>query len=690
MSYWVIEDFRQGLDRRKHIMALPPGALYAAKNCNISRGGELEAAKAFVAKFSLPGGKTFGLLPAGGKLYTFGSTSSLGGVPDGIIYQLLTHPTNTAMTGVVHGAAIKGKPFVIATFVGGLGVFYNGALVTDWVPNSTGVTGYNDVATKFAASISASANYIATSSGAVVTITGRPGEGFVASATATNGGGVNDQSVAVATIQNATPPTSETLATATITFSGVTPGIDDNGFPIPVTIAYSITVNDAEILGTALAGMDDNGSAASVAYYINSYASSPKFTATVSGNVVTITAPAGSGATLNGVGMAFSGTGFATPTNFSGGSTASAGLPQKTTVTFSGTYEAADSYSVTLAGSVFTIAGVGSIGQPASFVMSKQSKTYIIALQNLYGSALGDATLWNSGTGSFVTDMSSELAGAEKLKALATFMGNLAIFARTTIQIWEVDADPANNKQVQVLSNIGTIAPRTVCSYGDSDVFFLSDTGLRSLKVRSISNTATLSDIGSPIDPVIIAAIKSAGADAQKAIATTEPIDGRFFLQIGAVTYVFSYFPAGKVSAWTTYETGLSFTDFAVLEQRLYARAGDNIYLLGGDNNDVFSPQPFDVTLPFLSARQLATLKHFTALDVACDGTFDVYMATDPQHPTAMENIATICNTTEGLGINPFNGEDVAAVSLRFVGRPSKNCKIANIAVHYEPLGEAA
>src|SRR4051812_39188578 len=96
MSYFVIEDFRLGLDRRKHILSLPTGALYEGRNANITRGGEVETCKDFVTKYTLPAG-TFGMSAAAGQLFVFGSIADPG-VPPGVQYQRLQHPSSLAMT----------------------------------------------------------------------------------------------------------------------------------------------------------------------------------------------------------------------------------------------------------------------------------------------------------------------------------------------------------------------------------------------------------------------------------------------------------------------------------------------------------------------------------------------------------------------------------------------------------------
>lgn len=222
MSYFVVENFGRGTDTRKHILNASVGALFYGKNININRGGEPETCKAFVAKYSLQAGQTFGMLSAGGKLYTFGSAAAPS-VPSGVTYQRLQHPKGGNMTAVVHASVVKGKPFVIATFTTGLAVFNNGTSVADWQPSGAGIASYNDVASNFAAVINTNPNYSAVAAGPVVTVTGRNGVIFSVAATATNGGGVNDQTATTATTQASTSGGPETAATATVTFSGVAP-----------------------------------------------------------------------------------------------------------------------------------------------------------------------------------------------------------------------------------------------------------------------------------------------------------------------------------------------------------------------------------------------------------------------------------------------------------------------------------
>jgi hypothetical protein len=73
-----------------------------------------------------------------------------------------------------------------------------------------------------------------------------------------------------------------------------------------------------------------------------------------------------------------------------------------------------------------------------------------------------------------------------------------------TFRFGILDPDPLQNVEKQVLENIGTFAPKSVVPFGDIDVFFLSDSGIRSLRARDSSNQAGMSDVGTPIDEYLL------------------------------------------------------------------------------------------------------------------------------------------------------------------------------------------
>src|SRR5690606_33613069 len=126
--------------------------------------------------------------------------------------------------------------------------------------------------------------------------------------------------------------------------------------------------------------------------------------------------------------------------------------------------------------------------------------------------------------GAGFVDLSTYSSGSEELVSLARYQESVAIFSETNVQIWFVDPDPELNTQTQILSNTGTSAPNSVTQFGDADIFYLNESGVRSLRARDASNSAATSDIGVPIDKLVTEALAGVGVlDRVKITGLIEP-----------------------------------------------------------------------------------------------------------------------------------------------------------------------
>jgi hypothetical protein len=110
MPYLVINNFARGMDRRRKIYATEQGAVWDIKNAHLSRGGDIEKRKAFVAVYSLPAG-TKGLSSVGGVLTVFGHDEDPG-VPSGVTYQELGH--TSAISRILSISGFDGLNYVVA------------------------------------------------------------------------------------------------------------------------------------------------------------------------------------------------------------------------------------------------------------------------------------------------------------------------------------------------------------------------------------------------------------------------------------------------------------------------------------------------------------------------------------------------------------------------------------------------
>jgi hypothetical protein len=167
--------------------------------------------------------------------------------------------------------------------------------------------------------------------------------------------------------------------------------------------------------------------------------------------------------------------------------------------------------------------------------------------------ATGDPTAWEEqNVGSGVISYVSNFGVQDTVKAIVNLQGRLAVLGRRSIQLWSVDADPANFALQQNIDNTGTDAPLSVKATGDLDALYLDFSGVRSLRANSISLNASINDIGTAIDLTVRAAL--VGYDASQACAIVEPSTRQYWLYLNGTIYVLSNYPESKIVAWSTYK----------------------------------------------------------------------------------------------------------------------------------------
>src|SRR3546814_18758437 len=71
-----------------------------------------------------------------------------------------------------------------------------------------------------------------------------------------------------------------------------------------------------------------------------------------------------------------------------------------------------------------------------------------------------------------------------------------AFFARNNIQIWSVDVDEDLNVFLQPIKDTGTRSAGSVRSYGNNDLFYLDDSGIRSIRTRDSYTAAYVEAVG--------------------------------------------------------------------------------------------------------------------------------------------------------------------------------------------------
>lgn len=244
----------------------------------------------------------------------------------------------------------------------------------------------------------------------------------------------------------------------------------------------------------------------------------------------------------------------------------------------------------------------------------------------------------------------------EALQTMEVYYGDMAIMARLETQIWTLDPDPTKDTLKQLL-RIGVISPRSIVQFGTGDILFLSDSGVRSLKAQYINLAASVSDVGSAIDLALIPIIRTNPDAVLKADAIVQPIQGRYWLSIADTIYVLSYFPAGNITAWSTFNSGFSVQNFALVDNRVFCLdTNNNLYLYGGVTRGEIDDCKVTIRTPHMSVDSPTAYKRIKSVDVMCQGQWSVSIGMLPNNTEAFEPCAIIQNNTFGLESIPFAG----------------------------------
>jgi hypothetical protein len=686
MPYTAISDFKYGLDRRRPQDSGVPGTLWLLKNAVITRGGDIERAKKFAPAYDLPEGETFGAFSVRGQIFVFGSNTTPTGMPVGVRYQQLAAPDDPDMTGVLDAKGTGGLIYAIAAYAdGNVYHFYNGARVTDWDTLADAAATYETVAQRLASLISAQDSVRAETFGNIIEIRAIvPGEAFTIATDTDDNGDPSTPTATVVAVQANVPAVAEVVATGTVEVTGGTrnPGVNR---------ITGVTVDGVQLLASPVDWIDSNDATANaLAVVINNNTFVSNYTASAAGGIVTISAEAGTGTTPNGfVVAATSGGNVTTSTaNMAGGVDEVDAVAQVSTVEIGGAdFDPLDMWEVTINGVDLRSTGRASATGTSAYV--SLNRVYSFAGSLLRFSKLNDPSDWSDvseATGAGFINIASQAEGADILVGAAKYASFAAIFAEDVIAIYDLPADATGTQIIQLLENTGTIAPRSVVSYGANDVFYLDETGVRSLRTRDAIDSAYASDVGSAIDPFVQQLLGEVGRDAvTRASAVIEATDGRYMLALGRYIIVLSQFPASKIVAWSFIDFEEPISDLIRVRRSIFLRSGDTIYAYGGLSGDVYPDDDeyeVDVITPFISAKDPAAEKDIVGFDMAAENTWRVQIALDPNRPEIYNDIGRITDTTYHLKSIKAIG-NTSHYALRFTCNKGGFALLSSTAVHH-------
>lgn len=200
--------------------------------------------------------------------------------------------------------------------------------------------------------------------------------------------------------------------------------------------------------------------------------------------------------------------------------------------------------------------------------------------------ATNDATDWSTAQNAGYIPTGLYAIGETDVSALAIYRANLAAWTASSLQVWQIDPDPANMAFIDAVMG-GTSYQRATQPIAN-DLQFLSNLGVRSVGVTATTGTMGGTDVGSPVDPLIRAALaayntalEGANPPAWDPIAIGYPNAAQNWYFFGDEAYVYALSTIAKVSAWQHYTFPFTVTDAAILNGQLYVRTTDNnLYVL--------------------------------------------------------------------------------------------------------------
>lgn len=681
MARIQVRDFKQGMDRRRPRAVGVPGALWTGKNVHITRGGDIENAKKFVPYFSVPGTK--GMSVAKGQIYVFGDQANVS-VPPGVQYQQL-NAGGPSLTRVLDAKPFSGKIYAIAQFSdGSIYEFYDGVRITDWDAVADANADIATLTDYLANAVNSDPLVEASAAGNAIILTSRTaGTAFTVSAYAVNFGAVNDQiaTTVIVTPNAAASPASR--ASAVLTITGGTAGVNH--------AVTDIKANGVSLLSSSIPwAVSNTETAKQIAGAINALQFSHGYSAAATGNVVTISAPVGTGAAPNGqICDAFVlGDVTFSVTAFAGGAAGAAAVAQVATVRFTGVFEPTDQYVVTVNGVQYLATGRAAASGTAIYIRDKRIFTPAAAL--LRYNKINNPFDWhdtNINAGAGFIAVSSDADGYERIVGAASYNSLTAVFSRQAISIYLLGADANAFGLDRLIENTGTRAPRSIKSYGNNEVFYLDDSGIRSLRARYGTDAPYAADIGAAIDTFVQEHMRTLAYDKiSRAVSVIEPKDGRLWVALGGRIYVLSLFPSNRIEAWTYYEPGFEVTDFARTKDRVFARAGDTIYLYGGINGDQW-PEDGEiecvVETPFLSAETPSQMKALAGADFAVANTWFVTCYPDPNNETVFDTIGAVHDVTGGGPNLTLPGLE-ASWAMKFVCTKGGKATLSGFTIAYQ------
>ncbi len=316
-------------------------------------------------------------------------------------------------------------------------------------------------------------------------------------------------------------------------------------------------------------------------------------------------------------------------------------------------------------------------------VVKASNKIYAIKGETVRFCAAGAPRDWTTASDAGFLPVGRYQSGTSECLALGTLKKQLAVFFIDGTQLWNIDEDPALNSLNTNVDGVGTQYPKSVASFS-KDVFFLSDSGFRSISIVTTNqDNFQDSDVGSPIDSLVTAALPAASEPNGFYV----PGFGQYINFIGNTAYVYTTSKSAKLACWSKYEFGITVDAVAALNNKLYIRSGNKVYEL---SKSVFTDDgvsvPVRVELAYVDAKEPGNRKQWWGADFVGTGTPQMGFRYDQNQPELITQMYNYTGDTRSGVMHPVDvsSTNIAPVILH---EANEDFRMDALALYYHSLG---
>lgn len=315
------------------------------------------------------------------------------------------------------------------------------------------------------------------------------------------------------------------------------------------------------------------------------------------------------------------------------------------------------------------------------------SRLFAIEGETVPYSAAGDAEDWTTASDAGFLPTSLQQDDGSEATAVGTFQDALVVFFAQGGQVWDVAVDPSANKIRKRLQGVGTESPRSLASFAN-DLVFLSSAGFRSMTTTQNTDRIDDTDIGVPVDSLVVADLEAAGSN--EVVGIWLPELGQYWaiFTIGATSKVwaYSYSRSSKLACWSEYTFPIKITGIANIGGKVYVRSETEIYVVDAEQyTDDGTEIEVTAQMAFQDAKTPGVLKQFHSADFVFEGTWDVSYLYDPRDQEKETVPQSVTGDTRPGELIPL---DVSAPAIAPVFRHSADeaAEIDAVTLFYETL----